>query len=425
MTFIEAQEFIYSLMNLPRREYMEDPKSCGIYLERLQFFLDILKNPEKNISHYIHVTGTSGKGSVVNFLHNIIAMSGKLVASYISPHPSYITERFRIGGKIMSRKEFIELVKYIQPAIESYIRTSPYDMLSFFELNVAMALLYFSQKKVEWAIFEVGCGGRYDGTNILPHKEVAIITNIELDHMHILGNTKEKIAYEKAGIITPGTKVFTFEKNNKILSILKRECKKNKAISLTTTSPKKWPNIKLNCIGEHQKTNAALAATVALQLGIKKSTILRALYSTTQPARLEIISKKPYIILDSAHNKDKMKTTVKELGKIKNNTKKNINLLLGFSENKKWEEMINELLKLNPKIIICTRQTQNIFRTVVSPKDIETYIHKKNKKIKTKIFLDPLNAYNWIKKNTKKSDILLLTGSLFLSGEIRPWLTKK
>ncbi|PIT86528.1 MAG: bifunctional folylpolyglutamate synthase/dihydrofolate synthase, partial [Candidatus Magasanikbacteria bacterium CG10_big_fil_rev_8_21_14_0_10_43_6] len=120
---------------------MNDPKSCDIYLKRLQFFLNMLGNPEKKIPHYIHVTGTSGKGSTTSFLHSILHASGKKVGSTYSPHPTYITERWKIDNRYMSKKEFVLLVGELKPLIDKYIQTTPYDMISFFELTEVIGFL--------------------------------------------------------------------------------------------------------------------------------------------------------------------------------------------------------------------------------------------------------------------------------------------
>ena len=173
---------------------MEDPRKCGTYLKRLQFFLDLIGNPEKKIPHYIHVTGTSGKGSVCAYLESILRASSKKTGLYISPHPTELTERWQINGVQMSKKEFVQIVTELKPKIDEHMRKSPYDILSFFDLTTAIALYYFAQKKVEWAIIEVGCGGRYDSTNVIPYKDVAVITNVGVSPTDILSYTQKKIS---------------------------------------------------------------------------------------------------------------------------------------------------------------------------------------------------------------------------------------
>jgi len=228
MNFQEAYDYLISFNNLPRREYMNNPRHNGVYLKRLQFFLDILGNPEKKITHYIHVTGTSGKGSTVAYLHSILQASGHKVGSTYSPHPTYITERWKIGNRYMTKNEFAELISFIKPKLDYYLSKTPYDMLSFFEITEAIGILFFVKNQVKWAVMEVACGGRFDASNIIPHKDAAVITNIGLDHVGIIGNNKKEIAYEKAGIIK-NCPVFTTEKDKRIRAVFEREAKKTKS----------------------------------------------------------------------------------------------------------------------------------------------------------------------------------------------------
>jgi len=197
MNFTEAYNYILSLSNMPRMEYMKEGNMCDWYLKRMQFFLDLIGNPEKKIKHYIHVTGTSGKGSTVSFLHNILQADKRKVGSTYSPHPTIITERWKVGNSYMTKKEFVEIVKYLKPKLDEYLEKTPYDMLSFFELTEAIGFIFFAQKKVDWLVLEVACGGRYDSSNIIPYKDVAAITNIGLDHVGIIGISARKYAYQR------------------------------------------------------------------------------------------------------------------------------------------------------------------------------------------------------------------------------------
>src|SRR3989338_869613 len=134
MSFTEAYNYLLSLSNLPRREYMTDPRHCGIYLKRVRFFLDLIGNPEKKIPHYIHIAGTSGKGSTTAFIHNILQMGGKHVGSTYSPHPTIITERWKMGGRYITKTEFIAIVAFLKPKLVFFKQKTAYEMLSFFEL---------------------------------------------------------------------------------------------------------------------------------------------------------------------------------------------------------------------------------------------------------------------------------------------------
>ena len=435
MTYQQAEQYLLSFCNMPRVEYMTDPKHCDTYLKRLQFFLDILGNPEKKIPHYIHITGTSGKGSVTSFLHSILKAGGKKVGSTQSPHPTSIIERWKINDRHMSKKEFVSLVNDIKPKLDDYAKRSPYDMLSFFELVEALGFIYFAKHKVKWAILEAGCGGRFDSSNIIPHKDVAIITNIGLDHIGVIGKNKQEIAYEKAGIIKKGAEVFTLENNSKIFEIIKNEGKKHRAPVTQITNPKyqitkqelgqtkfvyKNNEYTLNTSGEHQIKNAILCIEVASSLKIPTNKIQQGLKNTIQPLRLEIISKKPLIIIDGAHNEDKIKSTVKTILELTKNKKMDINLVVGFSEDKDTFKMIKGLAKLNPKSIACTRNTVNPFRKVADPKDMAKLFKKILPETETEIFLDPGVAFEWgLAKTAKNKGLTLVTGSIFLSGELR------
>ena len=176
---------------------MDNRKNCEVYLKRLQFFLDLLGNPEKKIPHYIHVTGTSGKGSVCLMLDSILRADGRKVGVLTSPHASVLQERWAVDGKMVSEKNFTEIIEEIKQKLDEYIRKSQYDMISYYEVMTAIALYYFAKKKVEWAILEVGCGGRYDSTNVIPRKDVAVITNIGLDHTDILGERRRRLRMKR------------------------------------------------------------------------------------------------------------------------------------------------------------------------------------------------------------------------------------
>ncbi len=431
MYFTEAYNYLLSFSNMPRKEYMKESNTCDWYMKRLQFFLDMIGNPEKKIPHYIHVTGTSGKGSVTAFLHSILHASGKRVGSTYSPHPSCITERWRIGNRDMTKKEFADIVTELKPTFDEYIKKSPYDMISFFEITEVIGFIYFARKKVDWVVLEVACGGRYDSSNIIPYKDVAVITNIGLDHVGIIGNNKSEIAYEKVGIISSGCDVFTSERSKAMLGIIKKECEIKKArlssYKLQVTSYKtdingtdfyyKKKSYHLPTPGKHQVTNAILCIEIAKHLDIKNTAIKKGLAHAHQLLRIQIISQKPLIILDGAHNIDKMKTTVEAVKQLQTK-KQTVHLIVGFSGNKQVNPMMKHLLTLKPKTIAITRSSTNHMRKVADPQALDTYIKKLAPKTKTAIFLDPKDAFTWSKKQAKKEDIILSTGSIYMSGEL-------
>ncbi|OGH89533.1 MAG: hypothetical protein A2469_00970 [Candidatus Magasanikbacteria bacterium RIFOXYC2_FULL_40_16] len=465
MNFKEAEQFLISLINISLKESSPGTKRSRLCLDRLNYFLGILGNPQNKIPHYIHITGTSGKGSMTAFLHSILETAGNKTGSMQSPHPTKITERWKIGAQKMSNKEFVDIINKIKIALEKHIRIGRYSIISYSEILTAIGLLYFAQNKVEWAVIEAGCGGRFDSTNVIPKTDIAIITNVGLDHEELIGPTKADIAREKAGIIKTGCKVFTAEKDKKILKIIEAEAKKQKTelnkitdypdlrqsrISRFATiedhrprsgldrgrdstavgtdyglngSTFKYKNEKyqIKAPGRHQIENAILAIEIAQSLNIKNSIIKKALLNTKQIMRLELFHNK--IILDGAHNEDKINSTANFIKELVKKEKRGVHILVGFSDNKKWSKMVMTLSELKPKSISITRNTANLFRKTANPATIKKEFAKNNLQKQSEIFLQPKDALAWSMKKIKKNDILLITGSIFLSGEIRPMLS--
>ena len=334
----------------------------------------------------------------------------------------------------MSKKEFVEIISDLKPKLDEDIRTSPYGMLSYFDLTTAIALYYFAKKNVDWAILEVGCGGMYDATNVIPHKDVAVITNVGLDHTHLLGKTKSEIAKRKAGIITGKTNVFTAESSTNIRNIIQKKadatgstfhCTQVGKYSSTqmdlhgTTFTYNGASFQTSALGEHQVKNAILAIDIASSLNIDEQAIKKGIATAKQPLRMQVISKKPLIILDGAHNPDKISSTISTLQQCNNST---IHIINGFSGNKDLSKMIKSLARLKPISVACTRNTINHFRKVAHPAGLTKLWQKEAPKANIEQFLDPVDAFRWVQKKAKKSDIILVTGSLFLASEIKQLL---
>jgi len=247
-----------------------------------------------------------------------------------------------------------------------------------------------------------------------------VITNIGLDHTNILGNDKKVIAYEKAGIIKKGCTVFTGEKDKKILEVIEKECNKNKT-SLQVLKPASLQVSKyLSLLGKHQINNAELVVNISEYLKIPETSVKKGLQKTKLPLRMEIVSKNPTTILDGAHNPDKMKTTVDAIANLSPKTYTPTHLVIGFSADKNTSKMIKQLAILKPKSIACTQYTNNPFRQPANPKELADKFKKILPDTKVEIFLDPQDAFAWSKKQSKKtSDLLLVTGSIFLAGELK------
>ncbi|MDA1038262.1 MAG: Mur ligase family protein, partial [bacterium] len=217
-----AVAFLETLPKINKDNYMESLGSDkGFYLRRLRYLLDLVGNPENFIQNYIHVGGTSGKGTVTKTLTENLLANRRKAGSYMSPHITTTTERFSVNGKLISMNSYSDLIEWIKPALHTCLVKSPYGLPSYFEIQVAIALEFFRREKCEWVVLEVGCGGEFDATNVIPQPKAAVITNIGLDHMHLLGETKAEIAETKSGIIKKGSLVFTGEKSPRLQHIIK------------------------------------------------------------------------------------------------------------------------------------------------------------------------------------------------------------
>lgn len=440
MNFREAEQYLLSLNNITRgkrKKYATRKKADqALFVRRVQFLLDILGNPEQKIPQYIHVAGTSGKGSVATYLASMLAAEGKKTGLMISPYPSHVREQWQINGEPMSELDFAGIVGRIKDALDQYARVSPYDMVSMFDVETVIGLVYFAQKKIDWAVVEVGLGGRYDSTNVIPHKVAAVITSIGLDHMAVLGNTKAQIAWEKAGIITPQCRVYTAEKDKKVLAVIKKECVRQR-VELVRSPIKGVTDIRstvrgmtfaygsvsytLRPLGRHQVKNACLAIDIAEALGLRAAAIHKGLARAVQPIRMEVVATRPFIILDGAHNRDKMKAAVATMEHLAatESTLGRLHLIVGFSNDKNIKGMIRQLTHLRPASVACTRNTMNPFRKVADPKNVAVLVREFFPRIPVDIFYAPADALAWTRKQTKISDRILVTGSIFLSGELR------
>ncbi|MBI3018252.1 MAG: bifunctional folylpolyglutamate synthase/dihydrofolate synthase [Deltaproteobacteria bacterium] len=276
----------------------------GIFLsvETTQKALKLLGNPQKKFPSVL-VAGTNGKGSTVAMLSSILRQADYQVGTYISPHLLDVRERIQFNGKMIGKQELVSLVN----ELDQFLKKTKIS-LSFFEFMTVMGFLYYARKKVDFAVVEVGLGGRLDATNVL-RPLVSVITSIDFDHQRLLGNTLSKIAYEKAGIIKPKGKVVTAVSQSKIQRQLQAVCRKRKAkLFILGRNFFIEPHFELSLAGKfHQRKNAACAIAVARLLrekgwGISEEAIQGGLKSTHWPGRLEVVRQKPLVMLDGAHN---------------------------------------------------------------------------------------------------------------------------
>jgi len=286
-----------------------------------------LSDPQKQL-RFIHIAGTNGKGSTAAFCESCLRAAGYCVGLYTSPHLVTIRERFQIDRIPISEADFVEGMTAVRAAAEQMKGQAP----TFFEIATALALWYFARQKVDWVVWETGLGGRLDATNIV-NPDVCIITNIGLEHQQYLGNTLAEIAKEKAGIIKPHVPVVSAVEIEEASEVIVDRAKAERCMltiverdmevkDLGLRDGRQMAQIDdhefaLGLLGSHQIDNAACAVEALWQIRcrdpepfesgpdyclISDERIARGLETTTWPGRFEIISEKPLIVLDGAHN---------------------------------------------------------------------------------------------------------------------------
>ncbi len=404
--YYEAIDYLESLSNIVNSYQKFNLKSHQqpfVFLERMQDFLNEIGNPEHGFK-YIHITGTAGKGSVAHLVHGALLKAGKKSGIFTSPFTISTIEKIQVGDKYIDPLVFAEITEDLKPHIDRMILSGRHGGPSYFETMFAIALLYFKKEKCEYVILEVGLGGHYDATNIIKNPLVTTITNIGLDHTHILGIHRDQIAKDKSGIIKKGSAFFTTEEDPKILRIFKKQCHAVKA---------SYCALEVGGL-DYDSRNQLLAESIFVSLGVISS-VNNVKADMLLPARFEIVETSPFVIIDGAHNPSKIQSTVYNLGKLKY---KNLILIIAVSSDKDWKTMI-KLLIPNAHIVYVTRFSIP-GRQCVDPRLL---FQEANKYLRGRglvhLYSDPLQAYDAARKELGKYDALLVTGSFYIAGDVR------
>jgi len=413
-------------------QYLSELGKFGSHLglERIQGLLVELDHPERRFKT-IHITGTNGKGSVAEFLSNILLASGLKVGTYTSPHFVKYNERITINGQDVSNETFAELATKVAAAEEKFKQKGGTQPTQF-EVLTAMCFLHFAQENIDYGVIEVGMGGLWDSTNvILP--ELSIITNVSLEHTNVLGKTVAAISEQKAGIIKPlvpvvtGTtaealeviegkaaqtrsQVYVYGRdfNSKAVSFNGKE----QEFSFTTAGLQ--DKFAITLLGDYQISNASMAIMAAEILrsrnqAISVENIKQGLYVTKWPGRLEKIADKPAVILDGAHNPSGVTVLRNALDKYY--PKGNRFFVFGMMKDKDISKVVSILFRPSDKVFTVLADdspraataellAQTIGKQAVVKKDIQTAYH------------DALAL-------AKEKDIVVVCGSLYLLGSFK------
>ncbi|MCK4456112.1 MAG: bifunctional folylpolyglutamate synthase/dihydrofolate synthase [Thermoplasmata archaeon] len=394
-------------------------------LDNVRELLSHLGDPHEKFRS-VHVAGTNGKGSVCTFLSSALKEAGYKVGMYTSPHVVRYNERMQINGEEISNERVMEYVSKIRPIAER-MGEDPTKHPTFFELTTAMGFSYFADENVDIAVVEVGMGGRLDATNVIT-PEVSVVTHLALEHTEHLGKTLERIAKEKAGIIKPGVPVVSAEEN----PVIRRVCDEQgcdlvvveedypyERISFDASGQRLWigdssREFKMPLLGSYQLQNVATAYAVldamrARGLDISEESVERGFATAKWPARLEIVRRKPTVIIDSSHNPDGMRNMKEAL--LEAVGKDKITFVVGAMSDKDVFPMLEAIAPVAERII-CTKPD---YWRAMDPEEVEREARKLVDDVE--VVRSVPEAIERAVSLVSEDDVICITGSIFMAGD--------
>lgn len=397
----------------------------GHTLDKIRLLLERFDNPQDKIKT-IHLAGTNGKGSTSKMLDAAISSKNK-TGRFNSPYIRRINEAISINGSDISDEDFIDLVDRMKSHVEDLDNLGYH--LSYFEILTAMAYLHFYEENVDFAIIETGLGGLLDSTNIIKKPIASVITTISMDHVDILGNSIEEIAYQKAGIIKENSPVFVYPNKAPVMDVIYNEAKKKNSPVFTFTKDeirikvsndrenifdfREYEDIKIKLLGKHQIYNAALATMVLdyfkEEFSLDNKLIKDSLARAENLGRLTTINKNPRVIVDGSHNKESIDALVDTLKTFTYNK-----LIVGFSvlKDKDYPYIIDKLSQVADKLVITSIDNDRAF-------DIDELSQITKKKFEDAVTIeDREKAYEYSKSICGPDDLVLWCGSLYLVSDI-------
>ncbi len=445
----EALAFWFGRINYEQRS----PKPSDLKLERMQHLLDRVGNPQRDL-HIVHVAGSKGKGSTSAMIASVLRRAGYRTGLFTSPHLCRVEERITVDDEPIRSAELTVLLNEVARAVRA-LEPDDRDAVTFFEVATALGFLHFARRRVDAAVIEVGLGGRFDSTNVcLPL--VSVITSISFDHTRQLGNRLVQIAMEKAGIVKPGRPAVSGARDVEACQEIERICRDRsaplrrlgeeihyrhepgritpEAVRLprvqVITDRQTWPAMEVGLLGEHQAANAAVAVAVVEHLRdegfhIPGEAVAAGLAGVNWPARLEVLGRRPMVVLDCAHNLASAQALLDTLVASfpapapsegsPGRPGRRLLLFAGSSD----KDLAGMLRILGPAFdhLFLTRfgsssrsvppeQMAGILRTVAS--------------VPSSSYPDATEAWNAALAQARPEDLICITGSVFLAGELRP-----
>ncbi len=405
-------------------------------LEPIRRLMERLGDPQADLS-VIHLAGSKGKGSTGLMAEALLGAAGERVGTFTSPHLERWSERFRIDGREVTGELLAEAVERIAPHIDALREEDPRRAPSFFDALTAIALLLFSEAKVDRCVFEVGLGGRLDSTNVIT-AAVSCITNIEFEHTQQLGNTLAEIASEKAGILKSGVPAVIGDLRDEAAEVVEARARElgapvarlgrdfdfevldrdleGQSIRLTDGSLR--VDVRIAALGSHQACNAALAlACVARAPGVVQGEPLieaaeRGFAASRLPGRVELIGRAPWLLVDSAHTGASAAALAAVLRRI---PRRRSHLVLSISAGKDADAILRHLL---PEVNVVTVTRAEPVRSL-SPSEIATAIRAAAPGVSIQVVPDPQLALRAAREELGAEDLLCVSGSIYLAGIAR------
>jgi dihydrofolate synthase / folylpolyglutamate synthase len=424
-------------------------------LGRVAALLEKLGNPHHRV-RFVHVGGTNGKGSTAVMIASMLRAAGYRIGLYTSPYLLSFTNRMAVNGSDIDSGDLVELVDRIRPLVEEISSDDSLGEMTEFEVVTALALTYFAKKEVDLVVLEVGLGGRLDATNVITPL-FSIITNISLEHTDVLGNTVEEIAFEKAGIIKQGKPLITAAEDQKVLAVLKSRCaelgspfysvyplqedsadagnnRPSASLSEITEEGQffsyrgfamQFERLFVPLRGLYQLSNAATALAAVELLAeegfpVTEDALRSGLAATVWPGRLELLSSRPLLIMDGAHNPAAIEKLSAALPAYF--TYRRLVLVIGMLADKDTEAMLKYILPLADTVIF----TRPLLPRAADPGTIAAFaVSQLNFKKDHEVIYDHGEALDRALDLAGPDDAVLVTGSLYTVSDIRAYWEKR
>lgn len=425
MNYNEALEYIHGTYKFGSK----------LGLDNIRYLLKLMGDPHKDLK-FIHVAGTNGKGSTSTFISSVLVQQGYKVGLFTSPYLEKFTERIRINGKNIPKEKLAKTTEIVKSKVDIMVSEGKAHPTEF-EIVTAIAMLFYKLEKAEYVVLEVGLGGRLDSTNVIPAPLVSVITPIALDHTQYLGDSLDKIAFEKAGIIKNNSFVVAHPQKSDAMKVIEKVSHDHKSKLLfapieeieikkydefgvkfdVNLIDERYCDLEIGLLGKHQVNNAvvALACIKILsdnhKINISEKSIRKGFKNAKWPGRLEVLRRNPTLLIDGAHNihgAKALKRTIKEIFKYDK-----LIGVIGVLGDKDVDGILNEIIPLCHKVIITKPNNPR----AISLDKLKEKISFFDKEVL--VYEDIKSAVDKSLDISEENDLILYCGSLYMIGDVR------